>query len=84
MNRFTEFINFFFRCGKDIVTFFDNTIDLGGFSYAQFFVACIVLNVLLGALVVRFTPTPDHFTPGRPPGKSRGAAGSGRSATKEG
>ena len=46
MDQFTEFINFFFLCGRDIVKFFYLTIDLGGFSYAQFFVACIVLNVL--------------------------------------
>ena len=75
MREFTKFINFFFRCGKDIVTFFNITIDLGGFSYVQFLTACLVLNILLSALVVRFTPSAGDFKPGKPPRKAKSSGG---------
>ena len=83
MYTFRGFVNFFFRCFTMIFEYFDSYFLIGGFSIVKFYVACLVIDIVLGALVVRFAPSSDDFKPGRPPRKSRGGGGSkSRSAAK--
>lgn len=83
MYTFRSFVNFFFRCFTMIFEYFDSYFLIGGFSIVKFYVACLVVDIVLGALVVRFAPSSGDFKPGRPPRKSRGSGGSrSGSATK--
>lgn len=83
MYTFRGFVNFFFRCFTMIFEYFDSYFLIGGFSIVKFYIACLVIDIVLGALVVRFAPSSDDFEPGRPPRKSHGGGGSkSRSAAK--
>lgn len=55
--------------------------DLGGYSYGNFLVVCLLVSSLIGALVIKFTPGRSDYA-SRPPklhssGGSRGSYRSG-------
>lgn len=76
MYTFRSFVNFFFRCFTTIFEFFDSHFLIGGFSIVKFYVACLVIDIILGALVIKFAPSSSDFEPGKPPRQSRGSGGS--------
>lgn len=76
MYTFRGFVTFFFHCFTMIFNYFDSYFLIGGFSIVKFYVACLVIDIVLGALVVRFAPSSGDFKPGKPPRKSRGSGGS--------
>lgn len=84
MYTFRSFVNFFFRCFTMIFDYFDSYFLIGGFSIVKFYVACLVIDIVLGALVVRFAPSSGDFKPGKPPRKSRGSGGSRSGSTAKG
>lgn len=84
MYTFRSFVNFFFRCFTTIFEFFDSYFLIGGFSIVKFYVACLVIDIILGALVIRFAPSSGDFKPGKPPRKSRGSGGSGSGSAAKG
>lgn len=82
MYTFRSFVNFFFRCFTMIFEYFDSYFLIGGFSIVKFYVACLVIDIVLGALVIKFAPSSDDFKPGGPPRKSRGGGSKSGSAAK--
>lgn len=52
--------------------------SLGGYSYGNFVVVCVLVSVLIGALVIKFVPGRSDFV-SRPPRVTRSSASGSRS-----
>lgn len=48
-----QFIDFTIVILKAMVSYF-TSFDIGGFSYADFWVACTLISIFLGAAVIKF------------------------------
>lgn len=59
--------------GKLVSMLFD--FSLGGYSYGNFLVVCLLVSVLIGALVVRFGPSRSDYAARPPHVSDRGSGG---------
>lgn len=67
-----DFMVFCLEVLKQLVSLYFN-FDLGGYSYGNFLVACMLVSLLLGALVIKFSPSKDDYIGGSSSGSSGGS-----------